>query len=184
VALGLPSEGRVVAVAPVPDWVDPPDVTLPLVWAVEHRSGAAAPVFYWMGVPDDDDRRWMLDYDIARMGLTRLRTTPDVLPWSLLLLVADLVLLPTRSPVVFPEGFAAVAALRPVPVVCWEGHPQADEVARWGGTVVPWGDVPAMADLVADATRSASGWARAAAPSWRLTLAEIERIVPVEVPPR
>jgi hypothetical protein len=41
-----------------------------------------------------------------------------------------------------------------------------------------------MADLVAGATGTPSGWARAAEPSWRLTLAEIERIIPVQVPPR
>jgi hypothetical protein len=174
----------VVVVSQPTEWLEPPDLLLPLAWAVETGAGLNPPIVLWVSDTPDAERRWQIDDDIARMGITRLRQTDDALDWVDLLDLADLVVLSRDSTLDLPDGFADLAAHRRLPILCWEGHPRAAELAARGNAVVPWGDISAMAARVVDATTTPEGWARAVEPSWRPLVADVERVTPLRVPAR
>lgn len=179
--VGLPAVGSVVAVPPVPDWADMPDLTLGLAWEVARRGGEAAPSVVWWGMPAPDERPWPLDHELDHLGLARVHLVPDELAWDDAVELADLIALPVRSSFTLPGDFAATAARRATPLLCWEGHPQGDELARWGGTVVERADVAAMADRINAAVADPAALRGARMASWRLVTAEVERLVPVGV---
>jgi hypothetical protein len=181
---GLPTDRPVVAVLPVPDWAAMPDLTLALAWEVERRRPAEAPEVVWFGVPHegDGDRRWPIDHEVAHMGLSRLRLDATTPAWDDQVRLADAVVLPTEGPDPLPEGFAEDAVRLATPLLCWDDHPRADDVARWGGTVVERGDVVAMADRIVEAFGSPDDLRRVRYSSWSLLTAEIEHLVPVGVP--
>ena len=180
-ASGLPADGPVVAVPPVPDWADMPDLTLGLAWEVARRGGRAAPAIVWWGMPSGGERPWPLEHELAHLHLDRVHVVPDALDWDDVVGLADLVALPLRTSITLPDDFAAVAARRATPLLCWEGHPRGDELARWGGTVVDRGDVGAMADRICAAVEDPAALRRARMASWRLVTAEVERLVPLGV---
>lgn len=180
-AVGLPASGTVVAVPPVPDWADLPDLTLGLAWELARRVGDATPTLLWWGMPAAGDARWPLDYEQEHLGLDNVHLVPDELTWVDALGLADLVVLPVRGSIALPDDFAATAAWRATPLLCWDGHPQAGELARWGGTVVDRADVAAMADRIGAATADPDALRRARTDGWRLAAAEVERLVPIEL---
>lgn len=180
--LGLADDEVVAAILPVPDWVDCPELTLPLTWELERRLGDRTPTVLWTGMPADGDRRWPIEFDRERMGITRLRITPEEADWSEVVDAADVIVLPLRSPAVLPDDFAVHAADRGRPVLCWASHDRADEVAAASGTVVPRGDLAAMADALATITADADALARARRVGWAPHVADVETIVALEVP--
>ncbi len=180
-AVGLPADGPVVAVPPVSDWAEMPDLTLGLAWEVQRRGGRAVPTMLWWGMPSGGERPWPLEHELTHLGLDRVHLVPDALDWDDAVELADLVALPLRSSLTLPDDFAATAARRATPLLCWEGHPQGDELARWGGTVVDRADVGAMADRICAATGDPAALRRARMASWRHVTAEVERLVPVGV---
>lgn len=185
-ALGLPAGAVVVAVPPVKDWVDEPDLTLGLAWELERLGAARAPSVLWYGMPEDDARRWPVDFEMRRMGLDRVRVVSDELDWDDLSLVADAVVLPLRntgrSPTVMPAGFARDAAMRSGPLLfCWEGNDRAHEVGRWGGTVVRRGDVETMALQVWGRLKDPAVRREAYRERWTVAMAEVERAFPLGV---
>jgi hypothetical protein len=180
--LGVADDETVVAVLPVPDWVDCPELTLPMTWELERRLGERAPTVLWTGMPEDGDRRWPIDVDRERMGIRSLRLTPDEAEWTDLVGAADVVVLPLRHPGVLPDDFAAYAADRGRPVLAWASHPRAEEIAATTGTVVPRGDVAAMAEAIGSMVADADALARARRVGWAPHVADLEVLVPLEVP--
>lgn len=180
-ALGLPKDSVVLGVPPVPDWIDAPDLTLALAWELERQRGQDAPQVLWYEMPTDERRRWPIENDRDRMGLHTVHMV-DQLPGAVDLLdLVDLVVLPTHSTAPVPELFVTWAAAHGTPVLCWHGHPLADEVADWTAGVVDPPDVEAMAAqvlrLVDDPARR-----RALSRSGRVTTMErIERLAPLEM---
>lgn len=188
--LDVPPDTTVVAVPPVADWVEAPDLTLAVAWEVERLAERANPgspwpgTVWWYGMPGagQGEARWAVDFEVARMGLGSVRLSIAEPSWDDVVRVADLVVLPVRSTRALPEGFAETAARAACPLLCWEGHPSALEVERWGGTVVPRGDVAAMAARVHAATADPGARHAAREAVWRSTLGELERLVPLRVP--
>lgn len=183
-ALGLPADAIVVAVPPVQDWVDEPDLTLGLAWELERLGGAQAPVVLWYGMPEDDERRWPVDFEVRRMGLGRVRVVPDELDWEGLAAIADAVVLPLRNterhPTPLPAGFARDAAMGTGPLLfCWAGNDRAEEIGRWGGTVVPRGDVETMALQVWGRLRDPAAQREARRARWSTAMADVERAFPL-----
>lgn len=183
-ALGLPPDAFIIGAPPVPDWIEGPDLTLALAWELERRRPGTAPLTYWYGMPTDDERRWPIEYDAERMGLSTLRLRgdlPDSLePFDLF----DLVVLPSRSSETAPDLFVTRAAAHGTPVLCWSGHRQADEVRRWTDGVVEQPDVSAMAEHVLRLAEDPAEWKRLRLSGRTTTMAEIERLVPLQVPVR
>lgn len=182
-SLGLPADRGLVALLPVPDWSLLPDLTLSLVWEVRRRL-ARPPAFAWYGVPEPDDheRRWPIDHEVAHLGLDGLAlVSADRPPWDELTRFADAIVLPSTGRDDLPVGFARLAARHATPVLCWSQHPRAREVAEWGGTVVPQGDVRAMADALASAFASPHAQRRARSAAWAPFTAAIETLIPVGV---
>lgn len=179
---GLAADATVVAVPPLVDWVDCPDLTLSVAWELERLVGGAGPTVLWYGMPADGDRRWPLDVDIDRMGLASVRLIADQLSWEQVAAVASVILLPIRSSLTLPDDAIQAAVELGTPVVCWEGHPLADEVARWGGEVVRRGDVVAMAERLGATVGEPSALRRARSVGFRMGTAAVERVVPVAVP--
>lgn len=181
-ALGLPAASVVLGAPPVPDWIDAPDLTLALAWELERQRGQDAPRVLWYEMPTDERRRWPVENDRERMGLHSVQVV-DQLPDSVDLLdLVDLVVLPTHSTAPVPELFVTWAAAHGTPVLCWQGHPLADEVAGWTAGVVDPPDVSAMAAqvlrLLDDPARR-----RALGRSGRVTTMErIERLTPLGMP--
>jgi hypothetical protein len=188
--LGVPLDTTVVAVPPVADWVDAPDLTLAVAWEVERLAERAHPgspwpgTVWWYGMPDagEGEARWAVDFDVDRMGLGNVRLSHADPAWAEVVVVADLVVLPLRSTAVLPDGFAEVAARAACPVLCWQGHPGTPEVDRCGGTVVPSGDVTAMAGSVHAAVTDAATHRQAREATWARAVAHLEPLVPMGVP--
>lgn len=180
--VGLPADALVVAVPPLVDWVDCPDLTLSVAWELERIAGAAAPTVLWYGMPAEGDRRWPVDVDVDRMGVTSVRLVADDLAWEQVAAVASVVVLPVRSSATLPDGAIRTAVELGTPVFCWAGHPLAEEVARWGGEVVPRGDVVGMAELLWATVGETAALRRARSVGFRMGTAEVERVVPVAVP--
>lgn len=180
---GLPAEGMVVAVPPVEDWVDCPDITLSLAWELQRLAGAAAPpTVLWYGMPAEGDRRWPVDFDIDRMGVTSVQLSADLLEWEQLVAVSSVIVLPIRPTVPLPDDAIRMAAEAATPVFCWEGHELAGDIARWGGTVVPRGDVVGMAEGVWAAVEDEAALLRARSVPFRMEAAVVDRVLPVELP--
>lgn len=178
--LGLTEDHVVVAVPPVADWADAPDLTLALAWELERRAGPGAATILWYGM-DGPDRR-PVAYDLDRMGLRGVRLAGD-LPGGLDLLdLADVVVLPTRTTGDLPEDLAERAAAHRTPLLCWDGHPLAADVRRWAGFVAPRGDVEAMAERLHRLVTDPAALRGVRESCWRATLADVERIAPLEVP--
>jgi glycosyltransferase involved in cell wall biosynthesis len=179
--LGLPGDAVVVGVPPVTDWADAPDLTLALAWELERRSGGAAPTILWHGMPLEGPGHWPVAYDIDRMALRTVRLAGDLPAGIDLFDLVDLVVLPTRSTESigrYPER----AAAHGTPLLCWDGHVLADEVARWKGLLVPRGDVEAMADAVQALADDPAARHRIGQDGWTATLAAVERLAPLSVP--
>lgn len=179
--LGLSADAVVVAVPPVADWSQGPDLTLAVAWELERRAGPEAATVLWYGMADGPDRR-PVEYDIDRMGLRGVHLAGE-LPGGLDLLdLADVVVLPTRTTVDLPDDLAERAAAHRTPLLCWDGHPLAADVRRWSGFVAPRGDVDAMADRVHRLVTDPAAMQGVRESCWRATLADVERIAPLEVP--
>jgi glycosyltransferase involved in cell wall biosynthesis len=165
----------------VADWADAPDLTLALAWELERRSGGAAPSILWHGMPLEGPGHWPVAYDIDRMALRTVRLAGDLPAGIDLFDLVDLVVLPTRSTESigrYPER----AAAHGTPLLCWDGHVLADEVARWKGLLVPRGDVEAMADAVQALADDPAARHRIGQDGWTATLAAVERLAPLSVP--
>jgi len=177
--------GRVVVgVMPVADWLDAPDLTLAVAWEVERLAGEGGkrgPLLYWYGMPGAGEPRWSVEFDIDRMGLESVRLDTARPEWAEVIDLVDLVVLPSRTTGSLPDGFAELAARHARPVACWAGHPDADEVERWGGTVVPLGDVSAMAAHVHRVCATREALHRAKEAAWQTTLADVERLTPLSI---
>lgn len=183
--LGVADHERVVAVLPVPDWVDCPDLTLGVAWELQRLGSDRSPTVLWIGMPDSGDRRWPIDYDIARMGLTNVRLSAEDPTWHDLVGAADAILLPVRTSREPPREYhtdAAYAALRGRPVLCWEGHPATAALHTWRGTVVARGDVSAMASSLWSMLADSTALAAARHVGWSFNTADVERLLPFEVP--
>lgn len=180
--IGLDPTAVVVGVPPVVDWVDAPDLTLLLAWELERRLGPTAPTLLWYGMPTGGDRPWPLVYDMDRMGLSSLHLAEELPVGIDLLDLVDVLVLPTRTTEELPEGLAERAAAHHTPLVCWGGHPLADEVVRWKGRVMPPGDVAAMATFLAELVVDPVVRRRLEQEAWSERLAEVERITPLAVP--
>lgn len=178
---GISPDAHVVGVPPVADWVDSPDLTLGVSWALE-RIGRAGPEVVWVGMPEAGQRRWPVDYDIDRMGLTSVSLVSDPFTWSELVALADVVVLPIRTDMELPADFALQASRQATPILCWEGHDRASEVARWDGTVVRRGDVDGMARRIWHLVADPKALHRARRVLWSRHVAAVERALPVEVP--
>lgn len=181
-ALALPPHAFVIGAPPVPQWVDAPDLTLALAWELERRRPGEAPHTFWYGMPTDADRRWPVEYDIERMGLTSVALRGDLPPSVDLFDVVDVVVLPTHTTAPLPDLFVARAAARGIPVLCWSGDALAEEVRGRSDGVVEQPDVSAMADRILTLAEDADERDRAARRCRTTVTAELERIVPLTVP--
>lgn len=182
-AHGLTADRGLVVLLRVPGWAELPDPTLSLVWEVRRRLGQP-PSFVWYGVPepDDHDLRWPIDHEVAHLALDELElVVDDRPPWDELAELADAVVLPSNAPDDLPVGFARLASRGATPVLCWDDHPRAADVAAWGGTVVPRGDVTAMADALATAFASPAAQREARSAAWAPFTAEFDALVAVGV---
>lgn len=181
-ALNLPAGIFVVGVPPVPDWIDAPDLTLALAWELQRRRGAKAPHLVWYAMPDDDARRWPVEYDIERMGLANVRVVKalprSIDPFDLV----DAIVLPSHTTQPVPDLFVTWAAAHGTPVLCWDGHPLADDVRGWTGGVVAQPDVEAMADEVLRLAEDTTYRRQKERKGRRSIVAELERIVPSVIP--
>jgi hypothetical protein len=182
-ALDLPLEDVIVGIPGVVDWVDAPDLTLALAWELERQVGKAAPTIAWYGMPkfEDRERRWPIEFDMERMGLRSVRMLEDLddaEPYE----VFDILVLPLRTTEPLSELLVATAALRGVPVFCWEGHALAEAVRRWGGVVVERADVRAMGSLLLRVTGDPVELRRAGQQGWLAAMGDVERVVPLSVP--
>lgn len=181
VALGLPADAAVVGVLPVPDWTDAPDLTLGVVWETQRRAGPDAPRVLWYGMPGGHDG-WPVAHDAQQCGLTTLHITDrvpgDVHPAE----VFDAVVVPNRSSAPAPDDLASTAVHHGTPVIAWDGHPAAEEVARWGGHTFPRGDVDGPAALLATVA-DPEGRRRAAAAGWAMVTTDVEQVTPLRIPP-
>lgn len=184
-ALGVPPDTFVIGTPPVPDWIDGPDLTLALAWELERRCPTGAPTICWYGMPTDSTQRWPITYDAQRMGLSNLHITDDLpdatAPFAMFDLF-DLVVLPSRSSNALPDLFVTHAAAHGTPVLCWSGHPLADDVRRWTDGVVQQPDVAAMADRVLQIADDDAEQNRLRLLGRTATMAEIERLLPLQVP--
>ncbi len=179
---GLPVDAMVVGAPPVADWADAPDLTLSLAWELERLAGAGAPTIYWYGMPGSGEPRWSVEHDIGHIGLRSVRVDAHVPDWTTVVDLVDLVVLPTRTTTPSPDDFAVTAARHACPVACWEGHPAAAEVERWGGVVVERGDVAAMARHVHETLTDGGARRRARERVWRLALADVEQMTSLTIP--
>jgi hypothetical protein len=181
-AEGLPADRAVVAVAPVPDWFEAPDLTVSLAWELRQRRGRDAPHLYWYGMPSHGEARWALDADLARLGLDHVHVVTEVPSTEDLVAFADVVVVPSRPEA--PAGTPDFAVLRDhlLPVLCWHDSSVADEAARWPGPLVPYPEVGAMADAVLDLVEDTPERHRARNVRWRSLMAEVEQFAPLEVP--
>jgi hypothetical protein len=181
-ATGLPADRAVVAVAPVPDWFEAPDLTVSLAWELRRRRGPDAPHLYWYGMPAHGEARWALDADLARLGLDHVHVVTEVPSTEDLVEFADVVVVPSRPDA--PAGTPDAAVLRDhlVPMLCWHDSSVADEAARWPGPLVPYPEVGPMVDAVLDLVEDTPERRRARNVRWRSLMAEVERFAPLEVP--
>lgn len=186
--LGVDEHQIVVAVLPVEDWVDCPDLTLGVAWELERLGGDGVPTLLWVGMPYDDHRRWPVEFDIDRMGLSSVLLTTADAAWSDLVGAADVIHLPLRTSAelpVDPAGIAEAAELaarRGRPVACWEGHPFAEALLDWRGTVVPRGDVEGMAAALWSMTSDPAALAEARLAGWSLGTADLETLFMLGIP--
>ncbi len=179
--IGIGIDDVVVAVPPVADWVDSPDLTLSLVWELERLSGDRRPVVLWYGMPAGGDRRWPIDYDAERMGISSLLISDDVPSWGEVVAAVDACVLPIRATSALPERAVETAVSRSTPVLCWEGHELAGDVQRLGGAVVPRGDVSAMASRVWSMIEGEEPLRRTPPMEWRPLLDDFERVAPIRI---
>lgn len=164
----LRADATVVAVAPVPDWYEFPDLTLAVGWELERRMGSGGPVLWWWGMPDGGEPRWAVEHELEHLGVGSVVVDRHEPSWDEVLEVADLVLLPSRTPVSVPDDLVARAAVLAQPVLCAADHPAADVLGRAGATIVPVGDVGSVteqlialsADPVLRSSETEASWTR------------------------
>ncbi len=178
--LGLPTDRPLVAVPPVDDWNDLPDLTVRLAWELERMGRRAA--IAWYGMPGDGTESWPIDDDLGRAGISSVHLLRRRLAWTEAVEVADVVVLPSTPSPAVPAGFAETAARRATPLLCWDDHPDAAEVVTWAGTAVARGDVVAMAAAVHAMVVDEAALRRARAASWPLAIEGLERLVPLAIP--
>lgn len=145
--LGVPAAAQVVAVPVVQGWVKSPDLTVALAWELERRRPTPPSHFYWYGGPFERALRWPIEHDLETAAVSTVHL--DRQPWRAdrpALAAADVVVLPSRD--AGPPGRARHAARWGAPILCWSNHPDAAQVRAWGGDVVPFPDVSAMAERV------------------------------------
>lgn len=180
--LGVPVDRPLVAVPPVPDWMDAPDLTVALAWELERRHGDGGPAVLWYGASTDPRRRWPIEHDLRRVGLTSVRLVEDGLDPASMLAAADLVVLPSRTSHPVGARFVDEAAAHGAPVLCWSGDPLADAVDEWTGLVVERPDVAAMADAIDGVLADRERLRSLVAAGRERLLAAIDRVVPDVVP--
>lgn len=180
--LDLADEGLLVALPPAADWAGMPDLTVRLAWELERAGGGPNATVLWHGMPGDGVERWPIDEDLRRAGVTSIRMLSRSLDWAETVELADVVVLPTRGAPDLPAGAAELAALHTTPLLCWADHPLADEVARWAGTVVPRGDLAAMAAAIHRVVVDDDAVARARAAIWATRVGDLERLLPLGIP--
>lgn len=181
-ARGLPSDAVVIGSPPVPQWIDGPDLTLALAWEVERRRPATAPWTFWYGMPSDDDRRWPIEHDIGRMGLTTVVLGDGMPQTADLFDLVDMIVLPTHTTSPLSDLFVTRAAAHGTPVLCWGGHRLAEDVRGWTDGVIPQPDVSAMADRVLGLAEDRAERDRLGRRGRTAIASELERIVPLSVP--
>ncbi|MCC5952429.1 MAG: hypothetical protein JJU45_10090 [Acidimicrobiia bacterium] len=181
-AAGVPADRPVVLMPPVPGWAALPDTTLALAWEVQRLGGPSGALLVWYGMPASGDPEWPLRYDIDHMDLENVQVMEASPTWEEAVDIADVLVLPTAAVEGLPDGFAEVAARQATPLACWEGHPYADDVARWGGTVVAAGDVASMARSVWAMLATERARHRARSAVWSFVTVDAERVAPVRVP--
>ncbi len=181
-AFGLPEDRPVVAVAPVPDWFEAPDLTVALAWELRRRRGDAAPHLLWYGMPSEGEAHWAVQADLDRLRLDHVHLTAEAPTTMDLVALADVVVVPSRPTVPDDAPDLALAREHLLPVVCWDDSPVAGEVARWPGAEVPYPEVGPMADAVLALVEDGPERRRARNVRWRAAMADVEQFAPLEVP--
>jgi glycosyltransferase involved in cell wall biosynthesis len=182
IAAGLAGDRAVVAVAPVPDWFEAPDLTVSLAWELRRRRGPDAPEVLWYGMPSEGEPHWAVQADLDRLGLDDVHLVADVPSTVDLAALADVVVVPSRPQA--PEGTPDIRMARRLvlPVLCWHDSPVADEMARWPGLDVAYPDVASMAETVLSLVEDTPERRRVRNTRWKALMAEVEQLAPLEVP--
>jgi len=160
--LGIPPEAVVVGACGTREWRKAPDLFAQVAWTLGRRDVGVPLHFVWLGSRIPSVEHWDETADVALLGLegriTFVENQPDPLPW---MAAFDLFALTSREDT-FPLVCLEAGSLGK-PVVCFDtsGIPEMLAAAD-GGRVVPFLDLEAFADAVADlatdeAGRSATG---------------------------
>jgi glycosyltransferase involved in cell wall biosynthesis len=182
IATGLAGDRPVVAVAPVPDWFEAPDLTISLAWELQRRRGQDAPEVLWYGMPSEGEPHWAVQADLDRLGLDDVHLVTDVPSTLDLVALADVVVVPARPEA--PGGTPDIGLAREhmLPILCWQDSSVADEVARWPGLEVPYPAVAPMAEAVLSLVEDTPERRRARNGRWRAFMSEVEQLAPLDVP--
>lgn len=149
-SLGIPADAAVVGAVGVPEPRKAPDLFLQLALELRRRDLGRPVHLVWVGAaPDDDGTRWMRhDLELAGLGDMVHVVEPQAHParWFSLFDVLALTSREDPFPLVCLES-----SLLGTPVVCFPNTGMAEFVGDGErGFVVPYLDLVAMADRIAD----------------------------------
>lgn len=148
-SLGLPDDALVVGAAGTTDWRKGPDLFVRLAKALQERLPDRPVHFVWIGGEPGGPAFWRVERRLVPASLSErvhfLGSRPD--PYSYYALMDVFALTSREDP--FPRVCMEVGAVG-VPIVTFDNGGAAELVAKGCGYVVPYLDVDAMADHVAE----------------------------------
>lgn len=146
--LGLSPDTVVIGACGTRDWRKAPDVFAQLAWELRRRDLGVPLHFLWLGSPIASVEHWDEATDMALLGLEGhlgfIEHQSDPLRW---MAAFDVFVLTSREDT-FPLVCLEAGSLG-LPIVCFDNGGIPELVAASdGGRVVPFLDVPALADAV------------------------------------